>query len=75
MQEIVTDATREAIQAFFPTVPAAASGADPVEDRDTLTLHGTLEYQACDDAICYNPVSVPLTWTVTLRRYAAGVER
>ena len=32
----------------------------------TLTLRGTLDYQACDDSICYNPVSVPLSWTVTL---------
>ena len=32
----------------------------------TLTLRGTLDYQACDDRVCYNPVSVPLSWTVTL---------
>ena len=32
-----------------------------------LTLKGTLEYQACDDRICFNPVSVPLSWTVALR--------
>ena len=32
----------------------------------TLTVRGTLDYQACDDRICYNPVSVPLSWTVTL---------
>jgi peroxiredoxin len=35
--------------------------------KDSLTLSGTLEYQACDDAICYNPTSVPLSWTLTLR--------
>lgn len=28
-----------------------------------VTLTGTLRYQACDDAMCYMPVSVPLTWT------------
>jgi peroxiredoxin len=35
--------------------------------RGALTITGTLEYQACDDAICFNPVSLPLSWTVTLR--------
>ena len=28
---------------------------------------GTLEYQACDDNICYTLESVPLSWTMTLR--------
>jgi peroxiredoxin len=35
--------------------------------RDTLTVTGTLEYQACDEQICYSPTSVPLSWTFTLR--------
>lgn len=30
----------------------------------TLTVRGMLRYQACDDAICYKPVLVPLAWTV-----------
>lgn len=28
----------------------------------TLTVHGALEYQACDDEVCYVPSEVPLTW-------------
>ncbi len=35
--------------------------------QETVTIRGTLEYQACDDTICYNPVSVPLSWTMDLR--------
>jgi peroxiredoxin len=35
--------------------------------RDSLTLNATLEYQACDAKICFNPESVPLSWTFTLR--------
>jgi peroxiredoxin len=35
--------------------------------KDSLTLNGTLDYQACDDKICFNPVSVPLSWTFSLR--------
>lgn len=37
-----------------------------------LTLIGTLAYQACDDQICFNPVSVPLSWTVGLRPSTAA---
>ena len=33
---------------------------------DALTLTGRLDYQACDDAVCFNPASVPLTWTLTV---------
>ena len=33
---------------------------------DALTLTGRLDYQACDDAICFNPASLPLTWTLTV---------
>ena len=36
----------------------------------TVTIKGTLRYQACDDAICYVPVNVPVTWTVALERTA-----
>ncbi len=38
--------------------------------QDTVTIAGSLDYQACDDRICYNPVSVPLSWTPSLRPYA-----
>ena len=33
---------------------------------DVLTLSGRLDYQACDDRVCYDPASVPLTWTLTV---------
>jgi peroxiredoxin len=35
--------------------------------KDTLTITGRLDYQACDDKVCYNPASVPLSWTLNLR--------
>jgi hypothetical protein len=35
--------------------------------KETVTINATLDYQACDDKICYNPVSVPLSWTMNLR--------
>jgi DsbC/DsbD-like thiol-disulfide interchange protein len=30
----------------------------------TKTLKGRLDYQACDDKICFPPVEVPLSWTI-----------
>ena len=33
---------------------------------DALTLTGTLDYQACDDAICFLPQSIPVSFTVDL---------
>ena len=46
------------------------SGAAEVEEAlaqlDALTLSGTLDYQACDDLICFEPVSVPLSFTLDL---------
>ncbi len=33
----------------------------------TVTLEGTLEYQACDHEVCYLPAEVPLSWELTWR--------
>jgi peroxiredoxin len=35
--------------------------------KDSITLTGTLDYQACDEKVCFNPASIPLTWTLSLR--------
>ncbi|MCE2514694.1 MAG: redoxin domain-containing protein [Acidobacteria bacterium] len=40
--------------------------AAKIAEIDALTLTGRLDYQACDDAVCFNPASVPLTWTLTV---------
>jgi hypothetical protein len=34
--------------------------------RRTLEIRGTLRYQACDDRVCYLPMSIPLRWSVRL---------
>jgi DsbC/DsbD-like thiol-disulfide interchange protein len=33
---------------------------------ETVTLAGTVRYQACNDVICFPPKTVPVTWTITL---------
>jgi peroxiredoxin len=53
VQEVILEGQPEAQAAF--------------RGKDSLTLTGTLDYQACDDEICFNPVSIPLSWTVSLR--------
>ena len=45
-----------------PESQAALRGAS------SLTVKGTLNYQACDDTVCFNPQSVPLSWTVSLKQ-------
>ena len=65
----------ERVQVFqrpFRIVQDVAIDASPqaqaaLKDATSLTFHGQLAYQACDDRICFTPQSVPLTWTVSLR--------
>ena len=52
---------QEVILEGQPEAQAALRG------KDSLTLTGTLDYQACDDKVCFNPSSVPLSWTLSLR--------
>src|SRR5256885_873812 len=33
----------------------------------TVTVAGTVNYQACDDRVCYAPESAPVTWTVIVK--------
>jgi peroxiredoxin len=53
VQELVLEGT--------PQAQAALRG------KDSVSVKGTLEYQACNDTECFNPVSVPLSWSMKLR--------
>src|SRR5262249_4847355 len=53
LQEVVVEGS--------PAAQAALRG------KESLTLSGSLEYQACDDKVCFNPASLPLSWTLSLR--------
>jgi hypothetical protein len=44
-----------------PDARAALKGVE------TVTISGSLEYQACDDRLCFNPRSIPVSYTVQLR--------
>jgi hypothetical protein len=47
-------------------VNASAEAEELMEELDALTLSGSFDYQACDDAICYLPASIPITFTLEL---------
>jgi len=57
-------------QPFMLLQEVVVSGAAEVEEAlaelDALTLTGTLDYQACNDELCFDPVSVPLSFTLDL---------
>jgi DsbC/DsbD-like thiol-disulfide interchange protein len=36
-------------------------------NKGTMTISGTVKYQACDDTVCFIPATVPVTWTVTIK--------
>jgi DsbC/DsbD-like thiol-disulfide interchange protein len=57
-------------------IPASRSLIKRAASRDaSLTFNGVLKYQACDNTICYAPVSVPLTWTVALKADTPDVKK
>ena len=49
-------------------VTAAREHRAALADVESFTITGTLDYQACDDRICFNPQSVPVSYTFTLRQ-------
>jgi DsbC/DsbD-like thiol-disulfide interchange protein len=46
------------------TITPAARDRAKASDG-TITLKGTLRYQACDDKVCYPPKNVPLEWKIS----------
>jgi DsbC/DsbD-like thiol-disulfide interchange protein len=40
----------------------------PAAGAASMTIKGTLRYQACDDTICYLPTNLPVSWTVKVAK-------
>jgi hypothetical protein len=53
VQEVILEGTQQAQVAL--------------RGKESMTLTGALDYQACDDKECFNPASVPLSWRLTLK--------
>ena len=47
---------------------ASSDAQNALKSVSSLTIDGTLGYQACDDKMCFSPQTVPLTWTVSVRQ-------
>lgn len=71
-EDFVFAPTRERVKVYTSTfrltrdlvgVPkkGPAGGADAATH---LTVTGRVEYQACDDTVCYLPQTVPMTWSL-----------
>lgn len=39
----------------------------PLDHGATVHVTATVNYQACDDKVCYAPESAPVDWTLTVR--------
>ena len=46
---------------------ASPAGRAALKGVSTVSVQGTLSYQACDDKVCYPPRTVPMTWTVGIK--------
>jgi len=49
------------------TLLATPEAQKLLASQSSVTITGALEYQACDDEVCYNPARVPVSFTVTVR--------
>ncbi len=57
----------------FAVTPETRSRAS--EAGAQIRLEGRLEYQACDDRVCYLPQSVPVSWTIALKPLVGSAVR
>jgi len=53
---------------FRITQDLALAGTSVLRHRADVTIKGKIRYQACDDKICFLPVTIPVTWTVKLTK-------
>jgi len=49
------------------TLDPSREAAATLRGLKTLTITARLDYQACDDKLCFAPESVPLAWTINVR--------
>lgn len=49
------------------TVLATPEAQKWLAAQQAVTLTGRLEYQACDDKVCYTPQVIPVSWTLAVK--------
>lgn len=50
------------------TILATPEVRKQLAGQTSVTISGRLEYQACDDKLCYAPQSIPVKWTLELKQ-------
>jgi DsbC/DsbD-like thiol-disulfide interchange protein len=51
----------------FRIVQHITIAKNPPPKAGPLTVKGTVKYQACDESMCYAPITVPVAWTLTVK--------
>ena len=54
------------------TILATADAQKLLSGTPSVTMTGTLEYQACDDRVCYAPEKLPVSFTVKVKALSSG---
>ena len=49
------------------TIAATREAQQGLQGKATLTLSGKLEYQACDDKVCFKPNAIPFTFELKVK--------
>jgi DsbC/DsbD-like thiol-disulfide interchange protein len=49
------------------TVVASSQARESLAAQIPIKISGRLEYQACDNTLCYAPKTVPVSWTIDWR--------
>ena len=49
------------------TILTTAEARKSLAGRTSVTVSGRVEYQACDDKVCYAPRTVPVEWKLDLK--------
>jgi peroxiredoxin len=49
-------------------VSASREARPEIAKMETVTITGRFHYQACDDKVCFNPVSLPVSYTFRIRQ-------
>lgn len=66
------DAIDETVPAYEGTITLTTDAVvSPNVKAGDVVIHGKLNYQTCDDKICYLPVTIPVTWTVKVTAASA----
>ncbi len=62
------DETVPVYQKTFTLKQVVAVAPAALKGKDSVTLSGALEYQACDDKVCFKPNAIPFKFELRVKR-------